>query len=153
MLGAQLGYLQAAIAHVYYLLLHSLDLVAEDYGVAGMAVGGEVQPLELGGVLYLLYTIYIISARMKVCHGVFGTAEVAPVYTLLATQCGLVYLVVGRTGGDAAELNSLNTEGIATAEDGTHIVKGADIVEDHHNGQFVGLFELLDREAVHLYGA
>ena len=89
---------------------------------------------------------------MKVCHGVFGTAEVAPVYTLLATQCGLVYLVVGRTGGDAAEVDSLNTEGIATAEDGTHIVKRADIVEDHHNGQFVGLFELLDREAVHLYG-
>ena len=66
MLGAELRNLQAAIAHIYDVLLDSLHLVAEDDGVAfGEGRVSLRQVLELGGAFYLLDAIYKVALDRK----------------------------------------------------------------------------------------
>ena len=160
MLGAKLGYLQASVAHVDDRLFDTLHFVAQDDGVALVGWGGgaglltehAAQMLQLGGVLHLLDAPHEEAHVVQGTHGVLGVLEVTPVDTVLAAERRLMNLSVGRAGGDAAEVDTLHAEGVATTEDTTHIVERPHIIEHDNERQLVGFLKLLHRQTVHLDG-
>lgn len=81
--------------------------------------------------------------------GFIGSLEIAPRDGILGSEGGFVDFVVGRRGGDAAEIDRLHAKSVACAENAADIVERAHIVEHDHERQFFGLAELINRQPVH----
>ena len=60
---------------------------------------------------------------------------------------------IGRTGCDAAEVDSLHAECVGAAEHRADIIERPHIVEYHREGQLSGLLELVDGQPVHFQGS
>ena len=104
MFGAILRYLNASVAVVDYLLMHTLHLVTEyDSGVlSGIEDGESVDVIEHCGTLTLLDGIYKKLFLVEIIKGFKCCREVFPCHAVLASECRLVNLGVWRCGGDAA---------------------------------------------------
>ena len=63
-----------------------------------------------------------IALTLELRHGVLGILEGFPVDTVLSAECRLMDFSIRRTGGDAAKIHRLYTEGIAGAEHASHII-------------------------------
>ena len=150
-LGAELGNFQAAVRSINDFLMDALDFVAENDSVFLIRSGRE--RLEHRGTMSLFDGEDFIALRLQGLKSLKSRRVIVPGDAVLSTQGGLVDLSAGRRRGDAAEIDSLNAEGIARAEDTAHVVHRPHIVEHHHQRQFLGLAELLHREALHLYRA
>lgn len=125
MFGAELRYLYASVTEVYGLLVHTMDLIAEDDGISLLlAVGdkGGVYGVKHGRALTLLHGKDLVALVMQLIHGVRHRGEMSPADALLRAEGGLVYLVLRRSGSYAAEEKPLGTECVAGAEDAPDIV-------------------------------
>ena len=145
-LGAELGNFKAGIGEIDGLLLYSADFVAEDEG--GRTVGGKVKVREGNAAFGLLDGVEGVAFGAEMVEGVKGVGEMLPRNGFLGTEGGFVDFAVGRGGGNAAEVEGLEAEGVGGAEDGADVVKAADVVEHENNGGFGGLAVLFGGEAV-----
>ena len=59
------------------------------------------------------------------------------------TQRCFMNIPVGRLRGIATEINSFYQESIRGSEYTPHIMHTSNIIQHHHNGNFLGLFELI----------
>lgn len=74
-----------------------------------------------------------------------------PLHTVLGSERRLVYLGAWRGGGDAAQVYGLYAESVGRAEHTAYVIHRPHVVEHHDKRQFLGLLEVLDRQAAHLY--
>ena len=144
-LGAELGNLQTAVRSINDFLMNTFDLVAKDNSVFLIRSGRE--GLEHRGTMSLFDGEDFIALRLQGLNSLKSRRVIMPGDAILSSQG----VSAGRRRGDAAEIDSLNAEGIARAEDTAHVVHRPHIVEHHHQRQFLGLAELLHRETLHLY--
>lgn len=148
-LGAELGNFQAAVRSINDFLMDALDFVAENDSVFLIRSGRE--RLEHRGTMSLFDGEDFIALRLQGLKSLKSRRIIMPGDTVFSPQGGLVNLCAGRRRGDAAEIDSLNEKGIRSAEDAAHVMHGAYIIKNDHQRQFLGLTELLHREALHLY--
>ena len=148
-LGAELGDFQAAIRSINDFLMDALDFVAENDSVFLIRSGRE--RLEHRGTMSLFDGEDFIALRLQGLKSLKSRRVIVPGDAVLSTQGGLMDLSAGRRRGDAAEIDSLNAEGIARAEDTAHVVHRPHIVENDHQWQLLRLPELFYREALHFY--
>ena len=123
MLGAELGDFQAAIGGINDFLMNAFDLVAKDNNVFLIRSGRE--RLEHRGTMSLFDGEDFIARRLQGINSLKSRRIIVPGDAVLSTQGGLMDLSAGRRRGDAAEIDSLNAEGIARAEDTAHVVREA----------------------------
>ena len=119
-LGAELRDFKAGIGEVDGLLLYTADFVAEDEG--GGLVGGEMEVGEGDAALGLLDGIEGVALGAEMAEGVEGVGKMLPGNGLLSTEGGFVDFAVGWGGGNAAEVEGLEAEGVGGAEDGADVV-------------------------------
>lgn len=149
MLGAELGDFQTAVRGINDFLMNAFDFVAKDNSVFLIRSGRE--GLEHRGTVGLFDGEDLIALRLQGIDSLKSRRVIMPGDAVFCPQGGLVDLCAGRRGRNATEIDSLNTEGIASAENATHVVHRSHIVKNDHQRQFLGLTELFYREALHLY--
>lgn len=130
-LGAALGYLETYVTLVDDLLVDSIDLVAEDEGIAASALGREV--LKLDAAFHLLEAAEGVTVVLERGDTLGRSGIVDPLHRLLGAEGCLVYLGRRGAGADAAEGYPLDGKSVAGAENGSDIVEAPDIVE--HDGE------------------
>lgn len=131
--------------------MHPFHLVAQHNGIFLIGLGNKV--LQLSAMLHLLYGIDPIAFGVEALHGFGGRLEVSPAHAVLCAKGGLVDFGGWRRSTYAAKINGRYAESVRRTEHTPHIVHRAHIVEHHHEGQLVGLAELIDGEPLHLYRA
>ena len=98
-------------------------------------------------------TVYEVAVGLELVDGFFGCGKIFPVYGVFPSECRLVYLGVGRSGGDAAQIDGFHTESVARTEHRTDIVERPYVVKHDDKRQLRGFLKLLHRQAGHFYGA
>lgn len=169
-LGAVLWDFQTAVAMVNDILMHALNLIAQDDSIPLSFLRMEI--IEHGGTVALLYGKYLIALLMERLEGIESGREILPIHAILRSEgclvdfllclqrafpCGLqggrvsdMSLIDGIwRGGYATEIDAFHAESVACAEYAAHIIERADIIEHHYERQFLRFLELLHREAVH----
>ena len=84
--------------------------------------------------------MYCVAIFLHKCYCVERFAVVFPLHRSCGSQGGFVDLSVRWSGSDATEINFFAKESIHAAEEGTHILCAAHIVENHPNRLFLQLF-------------
>ena len=129
-LRAVLRYFKTAIAHIHNVLLNTLHLISQHYGI--LSAGFPMKVLKQGASLTLLNGKYRVAKLFEPTDGILCLFEVTPRHTILSSEGRLVDFRVRRLRGDTTKTNACNTKGIARAEHTTHVVKTPHMVE-HHN--------------------
>lgn len=148
MLGAELRNLHAKITEVDDSLLHSFNFVAEYKGVSAVGSRGEVVEHDAG--LGLLDGNEYIIVLFQLMYGVGSVGKILPFHAVLGAERGLVNLGRGRRGGDSAEQELLDKQGVASAEDRSDIVLTANVIQYHRNGGLDCRVELVATEPIKL---
>ena len=123
MLGAVLRDFYASVGVVDDFLMDAFYFVSEDDGESWTwNIIVNVKALQHGAFFCLFDAVYLVAVGMQMVYSFGGCLEVLPRHGLFGSQCGLVYLCVGRLGGDAAQIDCLNAEGVAGAEHGADVI-------------------------------
>jgi len=133
MLGAELGDLEASVAEVHDLLVHAVDLVAEDEGVGPARLGAEVA--QGRGGLGLLEGQDGVAFGAQSLDGLGGLGDGGPGHGVGCAQGGLADFLVGRGGREPAEQQAPEAEGVGGPEGGADVVAAAEVVEHQGQGQ------------------
>ena len=151
MFRAALGNLQGGIAFVDHVLADAVDLVAEDEGQLLAAAAAEFPP-ELEGMDRLFDGKDRVALFLQPFDDRERVVSIFPRDAVLGAEGGLVDLGGRGRGGDAAEENLVDTEGVGAAEGGSDVVGAADIVQDDHQAALWPLGAvLLGAHAAELY--
>ena len=150
MLDAVLRDFKAAVTERKELFLDTLYFVAEDDGDFRVAelLGIVAEGVEFDTVVNLLYGKDFVALLLELADTVGSFLKVLPVYAVFGTEGGFVDVAMRRGGADAAEADLLDTKCIGSAEDRANVVLTADVVQYDGEGQFLCLFEFLNRDAV-----
>ena len=132
---------QAQVRRVDDLLFHAAHLVAEDQRVALVRIGTEI--LQRRRPFRLLHAHDGVTFRPQGRHGFQGRSVMGPVHAELGTQGRLMDFRRRRRGGDAAQAELFDPEGVAGAEGRADVVLAAHVVEHQGKGRFAGLLVLL----------
>ena len=148
MLGAVLGDFQGEIAGIDDVLADTGDFVAEDESV--FTAGGAAESAEFFRVDGLFHGDEGVALGAQKSHGVHRVTKVFPRNGVLGAKGRFVDFGGGRDGGDAAEEDFVDAEGVGRAEGAADIVRTADVVQHHHDaGGRKGLI-LCGRDAAQL---
>lgn len=146
--GAALRNLDAAVAGVDGLLRHAAHLVAQNDGQPLSWLDGEL--LQAHTAMHLLDRADAVAGGAQLGDGIQHCGVVRPRHGVLGTQGGLVNLGLGRNGGDAAQADALDQEGIGCAKHATHVHLAAHVVEHHGDGQLCKVAILLGIDTMQL---
>lgn len=136
MFGAALRNLEANVALIDDVLIHTINLMAQYKSVFALLLGREI--LEFDTSFHLFEATKGISTVLKVGDALHGRFVAGPPNGVLGSQRSLVNFGGGRTLAYAADGYRLNSEGIGGAEDRTDIIKAPDIVEHDCQTHFGG---------------
>ena len=130
MLGAVLGNLQGQVAGVHDILPDAVDFIAEDEGVLPARLAVEVLA-ELPGMDRLLHRHQRIAFGPQGGDGVHRVVKMLPGDGVLGAQGRFADFGGGRNGGDTAQEDPVDAEGVGGPEGGADVVRAADVVQDH----------------------
>ena len=147
-LRALLRNLHAHIAGIHHVLAHTIHLMARHNGIFLPLL--HLKPLQAHRILHQLKGAHRVSPALQILHSLESVGAIAPGHSVLRAKRRLVNLHRGRRGSDAAEHQLLHTESIGSAENRTYIIETADIVEHHHQRQFLAAAILLRGSPVHI---
>ena len=149
MFGAELGDFDAGVGGVDGFLLHAFHFVAEDKSI--FFVRADLEVFEGGGVFRLFDGTDAVAFSLELLHDGKRVAPVFPSDGIFCAEGGFVHFAVFGGGGDAAEVDFLDPEGIGGTEYGADVVLAADVVEHNNDGEFARCFELLGADAVQFF--
>ena len=141
MLGAVLGNFQGQVAGIDHILPDAVDFVAEDEGVLAAGLPAEVRA-ELLRMDGLLHRHQRVAFGPQGGDGVHRVVVMLPRHGVLGAEGRLADLRGGRDGGNAAQEDPVDAEGVGGPEGGADIVRAADVVQDHdeaRGGKFLVL--------------
>ena len=147
-LGAVLGDFQRYVADIDDVLADAGDFIAEDEGVFARRVAAEgAEFLRMDG---LFHGDEGVTLRAQKSHGVQRVIEMFPRDGILGAEGRFVDLGGGRDGGDTAEKDFVDAEGIGRAEGAADIVRAADVVQYHDKAGRGKVLILSGRDAAQL---
>lgn len=97
----------------------------------------EGEGVELGGSFALLDAEDGVALLFQLLHGFEGGGVVCPFDGVFCSEGGFVYFGMGGLGGDAAEVDGVDAEGVGGAEHAAYVVHAAHVVEDDGEGHFL----------------
>ena len=128
MLGAVLGDFQGQVAGIDHILPDTIDFVAEDEGVLAARLAAEVRA-ELLRMDGLFHRYQHVTFGPQGGDGVHRIVEMLPRDGILGAEGRLADLGGGRDGGNAAQEDPVDAEGIRGPEGGADVVRAADVVQ------------------------
>ena len=148
MFGAELRYLDAAVAAVNHFLLHTFHLIAQHHGIAAAALQHYV--LQHGAALGLLHRQDCEAFFVQVINSFHRVINIFPIDCELSPQRCLVHLGMRRNSRNAAQINALYAESVRRAKHRTDVVQGTHVVQHHGQGQLLRRLKLFRTDAVQL---
>ena len=100
----------------------------------------------------LFYGVNGVTLCLQRLDGFFGVLKIEPFDTLFRTESGLVNLLIRRAAAYSAKDDPLYAHGVCGAEHGADIMLAADIIQNNHQRQFIGLAVLVYIHAPHFGG-
>lgn len=131
MFGAALRYFETHVALVYDCLVNAFDLMAEDECIFASFLRSEF--LKLDAPFYLFEAAECVAFALQVLYALFRSLEITPRDRIFCAERCFVDFRRWRTGADAAQSQSFDGKGVASAEDRADVVEAADVVE--YDGQ------------------
>ncbi len=131
MFRAVLGDFQGQVARVHDILPYAVHLVSEDEGVLSAGFAAEV-PAEFPGMDGLLHRHHRIALLMQRRDGLQRVVVVRPGNGVFGAEGRFVDFGRGGNGGDAAQEDPVDAEGIGAPKGAADIVCAADVVQDDH---------------------
>ena len=128
MLGAVLGDFQGQVAGIDHILTDTIDFVAEDEGVLAARLAAEIHA-ELLRMDSLFHRHQRVALGPEGGDGVHRVVEMLPRDGILGAEGRLADLGGGRDGGNAAQEDPVDAEGIRGPEGGADVVRAADVVQ------------------------
>lgn len=134
MLRPELRDFKGRVGFVHDFLLHAVDFVSENEGVARACCRLEL--LQLHGVLSLFDAENGVAVGAEAPDGLQRVRAMFPRHAVLGAERRFVDFCGRRGGGDAAKVYLVNLEGVGTAEGAADIVRAAHVVKHHdHSGR------------------
>ena len=90
--------------------------------------------MKLCGAFALLDAVDGVALGFEVVHCLEGGGEVLPCHGVFGSEGGLVDFGVGWLGGDTAQVDGLDAEGVGGAEHAAHVVHAPHVVEHDDEG-------------------
>lgn len=146
MLGALLRYFETDVALVDNSLVHTVYLMPENERIAASFLWGEI--LQVNAAFHLFETADCVTVALQLLDASGRGGMICPGDRVFRSEGCLVDFGGGWTLANAAKGEPLHGKSIARAENGTDIVKAADVVEHNRKLHFRLASEVLDVGAV-----
>ena len=93
-----------------------------------------------------------VSFGLEGMYGVEGVFVILPFDGLFGSEGGLMDLLIRGAATNAAEDDAFDTHGVGGTEDRSDIMLAADVIQNNHQRQFIGLAVLVYIHAPHFGG-
>ena len=99
-------------------------------------------------IIRLLHGIDGESFALQRQNGIFGILIILPFHAFFSAERRFMNLLIRRAATNAAEDDALDTHRIRSTENSAYIILASNIIQHHHQRQFVRFAILIHRDAI-----